>query len=302
MQTATSNVSLPDTVPVDDLGSPVLAAAPHRIGGVTIAVHDLPRVSAFYQEVVGLTLRDESANTVVLGSPSAGLLRLQGEPAARAHDRRDAGLFHTAFLLPSRGHLGAWLSHAAARRFPLLGASDHSVSEAVYLSDPEGNGVEIYADRPRSTWKVTDGAIEMTTGPLDFADLMEAGQEVDWSGWPAGAIVGHMHLQTGNLPSAEAFYSGLLGFDVTCRYPGAVFYGSGGYHHQIATNIWNSRAAAPLDGTSTGLRSYELIARDAETIEVARDRLSASAVPFSEVGNGISLRDPAGIGIVLKTG
>ena len=172
-----------------------------------------------------------------LGVDATALLELRHEPAARPWRASEVGLFHTAFLLPRRGDLGAWFAHVAARGLPLSGAADHLVSEAVYLNDPEGNGIEIYVDRPSSAWpQAQDGSVVMHNAPLDYTGLAHA-TTAPWAGMPSGGRIGHVHLQVGALEAAERFYVDALGFDVTCRYPGATFLGAGGYHHQLATNI-----------------------------------------------------------------
>jgi catechol 2,3-dioxygenase len=236
-----------------------LDAAPIRIGRVTLRVRDLVAVSRFYRDIIGLRLLEETPTRTVLGAGQRPLLVLEGDPTLRPRDRREAGLFHTAFLLPSRADLGRWFAHARASGAPIDGASDHRVSEAIYLADPEGNGIEVYADRPPSLWPRQNGAIAMTTEPLDVADLLAAGEEAAWAGMPEGGVVGHVHLQVGSTEAAELFYQGELGFDVTCRYPGASFFGSGGYHHQLAANTWNSAGAGLRTSDMTGLARVELV-------------------------------------------
>jgi catechol 2,3-dioxygenase len=230
-----------------------------RIGKVTLTVNNLKLVSDYYQQVVGLNLISQDGETARLGAGGKILLELRADPAARRASPREAGLFHTAFLLPSRADLGGWLQNAIDAQTRLAGASDHLVSEAIYLTDPEGNGIEIYRDRPRSDWTVTNGMVEMATEPLDAPAILAA-REKPWAGLPEGSTVGHVHLQAGALAQAEAFYATELGFPVTCRFPGAVFYGDGGYHHHLATNIWNSRNAPPRAYPATGLASVEIIA------------------------------------------
>ena len=192
------------------------------------------------------------------------LLELRHDPAAPVANPRSAGLFHTAFLLPTRADLGQWLLHAADLRVPLQGASDHLVSEAIYLADPEGNGIEVYRDRPSETWALRDGVVQMDTLRLDLDDLAATANKSRWSGLPEGSCIGHVHLQVGALEPAERFYAGLLGFDVTCRYPGATFFGSGGYHHHIGTNIWNSAGAPVRQPGAAGLASIEIIPANTE--------------------------------------
>jgi catechol 2,3-dioxygenase len=233
---------------------------PLSIGSVTLTVHDLDQVSDFYERVIGLTGLSGDADTRTLGAGSTPLLHLRRDPAARKAGPREAGLFHTAFLLPERKHLARWLGHVAGMSLPLQGASDHIVSEAIYLADPEGNGIEVYIDRPTSSWIWRDGTVQMATDRLDIDSLMAEAGESRWQGAPEGTIVGHVHLKVGDLKAAEAFYHETLGMDVTCRYPGATFYSSGGYHHHLATNIWNSRNAPPRNLPATGLAELELVA------------------------------------------
>ena len=281
--------------------SPVLAAAPHRIGTISLVVRDLDTVSRFYEDAIGLNVLERFGGTARLGTASTVLLELVHDPAARRRAPREAGLFHTAFLLPSRADLGAWIAFASERRITVHGASDHAVSEAVYLSDPEGNGIEIYADRSADQWPVTPTGYDMPSDPLDIQAVVEAAGGRRWRGFPDGGIVGHMHLQVGAIAPAEAFYRDLLGFDITCRYPGGSFFGSGGYHHQIATNIWNSRNAAPRKDAVTGLSCFELIARDRSVVDGAAGRLTAASVATTPLKGGFAVQDPWGTRILLRT-
>jgi catechol 2,3-dioxygenase len=236
--------------------------APAHVASVTLAVRDLAAVSRFYREVLGLTIDPEGADRVSLRAAAgdAPLLTLVGRPDPPLAAPREPGLFHTAFLLPSRAHLAHWLAHAARLGVALDGASDHLVSEAVYLADPEGNGVEVYVDRPRADWPregaTEAGGVAMATLPLDGAGLMAAASADDrarpWR-FPAGGGVGHVHLKVGDLDAAEAFYRERLGMAVMARYPGAVFLSWGGYHHHIAVNVWHSRGAAARTAEGPGL-------------------------------------------------
>jgi len=230
-----------------------------RIGKVSLTVNDLGKLRDYYEQVVGLHLIARDGESALLGSGGQTLLELREDKAARRASAREAGLFHTAFLLPSRAGLGAWLRRALEQNLRLQGASDHLVSEAIYLADPEGNGIEIYRDRPRGEWTVVNGMVEMATEPLDAEGLLAAADPKPWNSMPDGTIVGHVHLQAGALAPAEEFYAGSLGFPVTCRFPGVVFYGDGGYHHHLATNIWNSRNAGMRTYPATGLASVEII-------------------------------------------
>ncbi|KAB1073492.1 VOC family protein [Methylobacterium planeticum] len=276
----------------------LLDAAPYRIGRVTLVARDLDGLARFYQDAVGLAVLSRETRTVRLGAAGRVLLELRHDPAARPWSPREAGLFHTAFLLPTRGDLGAWLAHAAERGIALSGASDHLVSEAVYLTDPEGNGIEIYADRAEARWPRADGGtLVMRNDPIDRAGLLRAAPG-PWAGMPPGGRVGHVHLQVGELEAAERFYAGLLGFDLTCRYPGALFLGAGGYHHQLAANVWNSRGAPPRPAGTTGLAEIELLTHPTTSAQV-RDRCREAGLPVEVTGAALVLHDPWGMRLRL---
>jgi catechol 2,3-dioxygenase len=252
----------------------ILARAPHRIGKVTLAVRDLSTVSRFYRDVIGLAVIETNPDAVRLGTANSVLLELRHEPGARARSPREAGLFHTAFLLPSRADLGAWTAHAAERRFPLHGAADHRVSEALYLSDPEGNGIEIYADRPRDAWQWNGPSIEMATQRLDIDGLTAAIPAGDpgWRGAPENSVVGHVHLRVGDPVAAEAWWHDEFGFDTVARYGAdAVFLSSGGYHHHIGANRWQSAGAAMRDPSRAGLSWVEMRSADAAAGKSVQD-------------------------------
>lgn len=276
-------------------------AAPMRIGAVRLKVRDLDAVSGFYRRVLGLSPLTQGDGEITLGTGETSLLTLVGNPGLTPHDPRQAGLFHTAFLLPARPDLARWLSHAAATGVRLQGASDHIVSEALYLADPEGNGIEIYADRPVSRWRGPDGAIAMATERLDLDELLGAAGGMDWAGFPAGGIVGHVHLQVGDTATADSFYRDILGFDIAARYPGASFYGSGGYHHQLAGNVWNSRGAARRPEGAAGLAEVEIVLRDAADLAAIVARAESAGVDAVNDGGGITLPDPWGTAIRLTT-
>lgn len=266
------------------------------MGRVVLIVNDLDKVRTFYETAVGLHLLRREGESAELGAGSDVLLELRSDRSARRRTPREAGLFHVAFLLPTRGDLARWTRNAIERQTQVVGISDHLVSEAIYLTDPEGNGVEIYADRPSSQWLRQDGMIAMPTEPLDVGDLLTAAQGDPWRGFPEGAKVGHVHLQVGELPAAEAFYAGILGLDVTNRYPGAVFYAADGYHHHVATNIWNSRGASRREFPSTGLAEVE-IRLTAASAEAVRQRAGETAAGH------FMLTDPWGTPIsILETG
>lgn len=274
------------------------ATAPLRIGRVRLRVRDLDDMSDFYQRVIGLDVIDRSTARITLGAGNVPLLELLADPFAKPRNPRDAGLFHTAFLLPTRADLARWLAHAIKLGVRLQGASDHIVSEAIYLDDPEGNGIEVYADRPVSRWRDADGQIRMATEPLDIPDLLSAGSG-DWAGYPAHGIIGHVHLQVGDTGAANAFYRDVIGLEIASRYPGASFFGSGGYHHHLAGNIWNSRRAGSRSEGAAGLEAVEIVARDPATRDAILARAEAAGTPAATNGDQVVLRDPWGTAITL---
>ena len=272
-----------------------------RISTVTLTVHDLDRVGRFYREVVGLRDLGREGEILRLGSGSTVLLELRRDARARVRSPREAGLFHTAFLLPSRVDLGRWTRHAAKQRFPIEGASDHGVSEAIYLSDPEGNGIEIYSDRPPKTWIWSGETLAMRTDPLDTDALMRDAGASAWDGVPEGATVGHVHLQVGAIAPAEAFYLGVLGVPVTGRYPGASFFGADRYHHHFGANIWNSRNAGQRTEPATGLTDVGVTVADAATLDAIQRRAAAADSNVVRQGSVLSLRDPWGTSLTLTS-
>jgi catechol 2,3-dioxygenase len=257
-------------------------------------------MAGFYEDLIGLHRLGGDAEAMRLGVGETVLIELHRDAAARRHSQRDAGLFHTAFLLPTRADLGQWLAHAGGKRVRLQGASDHIVSEALYLADPEGNGIEVYADKPRGEWRWTNGAVTMSTEPLNKDDLLRSARDQPWRCYPEGGIVGHVHLQVGALPPAEAFYAGVVGLDITTHYPGATFYSWAGYHHHIATNIWNSRNAPPRTGPTTGLADVEICVPQVQTIEAIRGRAADAGSPAEETPSGLRLQDPWGTSLTFR--
>lgn len=276
-------------------------AAPMRIGSVRLKVRDLDAVSSFYQRVLGLGPIAGGTHRITLGTGNTPLLELEGDPGLSPLDPRQAGLFHTAFLMPSRADLARWVGHVAAARVALQGASDHIVSEAIYLADPEGNGIEVYADRPVSRWHGESGEIRMRTDPLDLQDLLLSAEGTEWSGFPEGGRIGHVHLQVGDTAEADRFYRDVLGFDIAARYPGASFYGSGGYHHQLAGNVWNSRRAGKRPEGMAGLDAVEIVVHDATDLTPIAARAEDAGIESIRSADGLTLRDPWGTAITLKT-
>jgi catechol 2,3-dioxygenase len=280
-----------------------------RMGPVRLAVADLPRIKRFYEEVIGLSAHGpEGEDGIVrLGAESGELplVELVGEPDAPPRPRGTSGLFHLAILVPSRADLARAFQRVAEGGWRLSGASDHLVSEALYLSDPEGNGIELYRDRPREQWPVHDGQIQMDTRPLDLDGVLsELRREDAGAGIPTGTRIGHVHLNVGDLTAAEAFYSGALGFDVTVRgYPGALFVSAGGYHHHLGLNTWAGEGApAPPEG-SRGLREFEVVLPSEWALEELERRIAGRGIEYERGADGdedvLHLVDPSGNRVAL---
>lgn len=231
-----------------------------RIGSVHLRVADLERQVAFYQDVLGLTLLAEDGATAALGTARGlPLVILHESPGAPPPAAGAPGLFHMAFLMPDRMALGAMMQRVGARGHRFDGFGDHNVSEAAYLRDPEGNGIELYADRSRDVWRTVDGRVFMTTEPLDVAGLLDAAP-APAPGLPEDAVMGHIHLRVGSLGSAEAFYVDRLGFGVVTRdYPGALFVAAGDYHHHVGLNVWGVRGGTPSTDGALGLLSFDIV-------------------------------------------
>jgi catechol 2,3-dioxygenase len=272
------------------------------VGTVRLTVSDLERSRSFYEQVIGLTGAERDDGTITFGAGDGrALVELRGDPAARPLQRRATGLFHLALLLPTRRDLAVALRRLAETRWPLDGASDHLVSEALYLSDPEGNGIEIYRDRPRDHWRYRDGTLEMATLPLDLRDVLAELPEGDAAeGMPAGTQMGHVHLQVAELARTEAFYAGVLGFDVTVRgYPGALFVSAGGYHHHLGLNTWRSAGAGPPPEGTVGLRSFDVVLPDEDALAAMLERVRSAGFEPQPIDGSWLVRDPSGNGVVL---
>jgi len=268
-----------------------------HVGAVSLTVNDLEALTSFYERALGLRVLQREGQTVRLGPPEGPvILELVGDPDAPRRQHGTTGLYHFAVLVPSRANLAHALRRVLESGWRFTGASDHLVSEALYLNDPEGNGIEIYRDRPRGEWTRDDeGQLEMATLPLDLDGVMG---EIDAGGavpaeMPDGTYIGHMHLQVAAIPAAEDFYVRALGFDPTVRtYPGALFVSAGGYHHHVGLNTWESAGGSPPPAGSTGLRSFELVLPSAEDAQrVAEEARSAGAEVSARDGHTVVL-DP----------
>ena len=266
-----------------------------------LIVRDIDLVSSYYQNVIGLCVLGKHQSGVILGTATMPLLTLIHDKYARIGSHKSAGLFHSAFLLPSREDLAQFLRYVLDNQIPLDGASDHLVSEALYLSDPEGNGIEVYADRPPAEWEFTKTGVVMDTLPLNADELLKLSTNTAWSQIPNGTVIGHMHLQVGNIEKANDFYSSVLGLKIMARYHGASFFASDDYHHHIAANIWNSKGSTERKPNLTGLSHYELVSTSKSVTESIKGALSNLEMPFRSTGSDISFNDPWGMEVRLVT-
>ena len=268
------------------------------MGPVTLTVADLPRALAFYRERIGLRVHEEDGVSARLGVGGDDLLVLHGRKnAARAVGT--TGLFHVAILLPSRAALARALHRFATTRTPLQGAADHRVSESLYLADPEGNGIELYRDRPRESWAWDGGLVGMATDPLDLDALLAEGEadETPWTGLPAGTTIGHVHLRVAHIAPAERFYCDVIGFDLTARYGDrASFVAAGGYHHHVAFNTWMGVGAPPPPPGAAGLQEFVIRLDDADAVGRVLTRARAAGAP---AGPENVLCDPSGNAVRL---
>src|SRR5919108_2938268 len=274
-----------------------------RIGAVRLAVADLGRTTAFYERAIGLAIMDRSPEVVRLGASGGHpLVELTARPGAPPRPRRSTGLFHLAILVPSRLDLALALRRLVDAGWRLSGASDHLVSEALYLSDPEDNGIEIYRDRPRDEWRYADGELQMATLPLDLDRVLaELGAGDGGRGMGAGTRIGHVHLQVADLDEAEAFYHRVLGFEITVRsYPGALFLAAGGYHHHLGVNIWAGAGVPPPPPDSRGLLWFEVRLPGERELKRVERRLGAAGVDPRHDADGLHVVDPSGNGVLLK--
>ena len=272
---------------------------PLRIGAVGLKARDLSRLTDFYSSAIGLQVIDRDSKTARLGAGGVTLLELETAPNASPDDPRTAGLYHTAFLQPTRGDLARWLVHVARTRVPLSGASDHLVSEAIYLDDPEGNGIEVYRDRLPQEWRWNGDRIQMATDRLDLDNLAADAGNTSYVGAPDGLRVGHIHLRVGDLAPTQKFYCDALGLDPTAGRGGALFMSSGRYHHHVGSNVWHSAGAGQRDDDRAGLAWFSIETAGAAVRDAALARLKAAAVPVHAIENGYETRDPFGTRVRL---
>jgi catechol 2,3-dioxygenase len=284
------------------------------IGEVQLVVADLKRSTQFYQERLGFAVIEERARSeqgyqTVLGAGKRRLVVLNERPGVKPRPpsgggSRMTGLYHFAVLLPNRRALARLLVHLAEDETEVQGAADHGVSEALYLSDPDGTGIELYSDRRRGEWPVDDlGKLQMGTDELDVDDLVLELKDglLPWNGLPETTVIGHVHLHVADLAAAERFYTQVLGFQLTQRYgSGAIFVSAGGYHHHIGLNTWAGVGAPPPPADVAGLRWFEVMLPDAETLGAVRGRLGAAGISSEEQEGGFLVQDPSQNGILLR--
>ncbi len=274
------------------------------LGPVHLTVADLGRALGFYRDVLDLRA-EHGADGATRLAPLGGepIIALTERPGARPKPARTTGLYHFAILLPARRDLARTVQRFVAARYPVQGASDHGVSEALYLADPDGNGIEIYSDRPRDAWPRRGDSLEMGTEPLNFDDLMAelAGQDAPWAGLPAATRIGHVHMHVRDLREAEAFYTAALGLDLMQRYGGAAaFLSAGGYHHHVGINTWAGVGAPPPPADAVGLRYFTLLLPSAAAQDAALAHLRANGRPAEALGEGFLAHDPSGNAILLR--
>ncbi len=274
-----------------------------RPGAVRLIVAELDRAHGFYEGTVGLETIERSRGLAVLGAGQVPVVELVERPDAPARPRRSTGLFHLAILVPSRADLALALRRITRAGWSLTGASDHLVSEALYLSDPDGNGIEIYRDRPREEWTYAGGQLRMETLPLDLNGLLGEleGRKRAASRMAPETRMGHVHLNVSDLEQSESFYRGVLGFDVTVRgYPGALFLSVDGYHHHIGLNTWAGVGAPPPPPGALGLERFELLVDGERRLEALEQMLEDAGFDAERDDAGVHTADPSGNGILLK--
>jgi catechol 2,3-dioxygenase len=262
-----------------------------HVGAVRLLVGDVARSRAYHEQVIGLRPLDADGGNAVLGSGDGRpLVHLETRSGVVPARRGTFGLYHFAILLPDRPALGRFAAHLASRHIR-VGMADHLVSESLYLWDPDGLGIEVYADRPRSTWKQNGRELMMATDPLDIDGVIADGGGVTWDGVPARTTIGHVHLHVGSLESAEAYYHRALGLDkMVWSYPGALFLSAAGYHHHLGTNVWSPGPAPAPEHAK--LLEWELVLPSAEDTAAANESLRAAGYHTEGDAHGLVTADP----------
>jgi len=267
-----------------------------------LRVENLEAMILFYQQVIGLEVIQRQENGALLGVGGVSLIELVRGPDAKPARPEDAGLYHVAFVMPTRRDLARWIVHAARHHFQVSGLADHRVTESVYLNDPEGNGIEVYSERPEAQWEWSSGEVAMGVFDLDIDDLLKLvdREKDDYSTAPPAMRIGHIHLKVSDLTAAEDFYSGLIGLNVTRRAPGVVFMSSGKYHHHVAVNIWESQGAKARDARALGLSWFSVAVTDRAMLNSQEQRLRKAGIPIQTISEGLEVADPWGNRIRLR--
>lgn len=266
-----------------------------HVSTAALRVSDLPASLKFYTGLVGLQILVQEPGAAVLGAGSRPILRLLEVKGAAPQPPGTTGLYHVAILFPDRPALARKIAQIAAVRYP-FGYADHLVSEAFYLSDPDGNGLELYRDRPREEWTWEGGEVQMANAPIDFrsfyGEVNPDDPRLSDPAAPEGTCLGHMHLRIADLATALAFYRDGLGFDLTCRFPGALFLSAGGYHHHLGMNIWESRGGRPAGENTAGLQEFSIVLPDRAELERLSRQVEAFGAPFEWAGETVLVNDP----------
>jgi catechol 2,3-dioxygenase len=273
-----------------------------HMGPVELSVADLERTLDYWQRAVGLRVLGRENGRASLGTDTE-LLRFVEEPGAQP-DHGHTGLYHVALLVPDRASLARWLAHVAREEIEVQGLSDHAVSEAIYLRDPDWHGIEVYVDRPRSEWEGRVFEL-MTTMPLDVRSLLgelEDPSTEPFDGLPDGTVMGHVHLRVADVPKTVEFYNGVLGMGVMAQLgPAAAFLSAGGYHHHVGANVWESRGASPAPPGSATLRQATIILPDEAERDRVAGRVADGGQEPQEWDGGLLVRDPSGNSLLLRT-
>ena len=275
-----------------------------RLGAIRLRVGDAERIGRFYEESIGLQVLGRDGAVTSLGATDGRpLVQVEADRDAPLRPPHTTGLFHLAILVPTRAALAHALRRVVATGWRLSGASDHLVSEALYLSDPQGNGIELYRDRPRDEWPVAGGDLQMDTLPLDLGSLLSETDGADGEvHMPAGTTLGHVHLQVADLDAAERFWADGVGFDVTVRgYPGALFVSAGGYHHHVGLNTWAGVGAPSPPAGAQGLDRFEIVLPDAGAVSETAERLATAGAAVELIDDGALASDPSGNRVLLRS-